>query len=74
MENISTIKLSNEDYENLISKTLEGSFVKEKTIVSGKVISIENEQLVYKAYTATGEEYDKAVISKDFLTGIKTLK
>ena len=43
MENISTIKLSNEDYENLISKTLEGSFVKEKTIVSGKVISIEND-------------------------------
>ena len=39
-----------------------------------QVISIENEQLVYKAYTATGEEYDKAVISKDFLTGIKTLE
>ena len=39
-----------------------------------QVISIENEQLVYKAYTATGKEYDKAVITKDFLTGIKTLK
>jgi len=39
-----------------------------------QVISIENEQLIYKAYTATGEEYDKAVITKDFLTGIKTLK
>ena len=39
-----------------------------------QVISIENEQLIYKAYTATGEEYDMAVITKDFLTGIKTLK
>ena len=38
-----------------------------------QVISIENEQLIYKAYTA-GEEYDKAVITKDFLTGIKSLK
>jgi 3',5'-cyclic AMP phosphodiesterase CpdA len=39
-----------------------------------QVISIENEQLIYKAYTATGKEYDKAVITKDFLTGTKTLK
>jgi small subunit ribosomal protein S1 len=43
MENISTVKLSNEDYENLISKTLKDSFVKEKTIVSGIVVSIEND-------------------------------
>ena len=39
-----------------------------------QVISIENDQLIYKAYTVLGEEYDKAVITKDFLTGTKTLK
>ena len=39
-----------------------------------QVISIENEQLIYKAYTALGNEYDKAIITKDFLTGLKTLK
>ncbi len=45
MNSISANKLSNEDYENLISKSLSGSFVKEKTIVSGKVISIENDSV-----------------------------
>ncbi len=39
----STNKLSNEDYETLITNTLKDSFVKEKTIVSGKVISVEND-------------------------------
>ena len=39
-----------------------------------QVISIENDQLIYKAYTVLGQEYDKAVIIKDFLTGTKTLK
>ncbi len=39
----SSNKLSNEDYENLITKTFKGSFVKEKTIVSGEVISVEND-------------------------------
>ncbi len=43
MENTTTNKLSNEDYEILISKTLKEVNVKEKTIVSGKVISIEND-------------------------------
>ena len=43
MENIATSKISNEDYENLISKTLQNTIVKEKTIVSGKVISVEND-------------------------------
>ncbi len=38
-----TNKLSNEDYENLITKTLKGSFIKEKTIVSGEVIAVEND-------------------------------
>ncbi len=43
MENISITKLSNEDYEALITKTFKDNFVKEKTIVSGKVISVEND-------------------------------
>lgn len=43
MENTSINKLSNEEYEALIAKNFEGTLVKEKTIVSGKVISIEND-------------------------------
>ena len=39
-----------------------------------QVISIEKDQLIYTAYTATGNEYDRAVITKDFSSGIKTLK
>ena len=35
--------LSNEEYETLIAKTFEGTVVKEKTIVTGKVVSIEND-------------------------------
>ena len=38
-----------------------------------QVITIENNTLTYKAYTALGEEYDRAVISKDFKTGKKKL-
>ncbi len=43
MEISSSKNLSNADYENLISKTFKDSLVKEKTIVSGKVISVEND-------------------------------
>ncbi len=43
MENTSINKLSNEEYEALIAKTFEGTIVKEKTIVTGKVVSIEND-------------------------------
>ena len=43
MENTITNKLSNEDYESLIAKNFKKAFVKEKTIVSGKVISVEND-------------------------------
>ena len=43
MEKTLSNKLSNEEYEALIAKTFEGSLVKEKTIVSGKVVSIEND-------------------------------
>ena len=43
MENTSINKISNEDYEALIAKNFEGTLVKEKTIVGGKIISIEND-------------------------------
>lgn len=43
MENTSINKLSNEEYEALIAKNFEGTLVKEKTIVTGRIISIEND-------------------------------
>jgi len=43
MVNTSNNKLSNEDYENLISQTFKDALVKEKTIVSGNVISVDND-------------------------------
>ena len=45
MEKTLSNKLTNEEYEALIAKTFEGTLVKEKTIVTGKVISIENDQV-----------------------------
>jgi predicted phosphodiesterase len=38
-----------------------------------QVISIEDEKLIYSAYTALGSLYDKAIITKDFSTGKKTI-
>ena len=38
-----------------------------------QVISIENDKLIYSAYTTLGTLYDKAIITKDFLTGQKTI-
>lgn len=38
-----------------------------------QVITIENNKLTYVAYTALGDEYDRAVITKDFKTGLKKL-
>ena len=43
MNNTSGNKISNEDYNNLIAKTLQHTIVKEKTIVSGKVISVDKD-------------------------------
>jgi small subunit ribosomal protein S1 len=43
MEKTLINKLSNEEYEALIAKNFEGTLVKEKTIVTGKVVSIEND-------------------------------
>jgi small subunit ribosomal protein S1 len=43
MENTSSNKISNEEYEALIANSFEGTLVKEKTIVTGKVVSIEND-------------------------------
>lgn len=39
-----------------------------------QVITIEDNTLTYVAYTAIGEEYDRAVITKDFETGRKELR
>ena len=39
-----------------------------------QVISIEDNTLSYVAYTVTGDEYDRATITKDFATGKKSLK
>ncbi|MEM9679834.1 MAG: metallophosphoesterase family protein [Bacteroidota bacterium] len=39
-----------------------------------QVITVENNKLTYVAYTALGEEYDRAVINKDFKTGKKKLQ
>jgi predicted phosphodiesterase len=38
-----------------------------------QVITVENDTLTYVAYTAMGEEHDRATITKDFATGKKTL-
>ena len=43
MENTETNKISNSEYENLITKAFNKKIIKEKTIVSGKVILIEND-------------------------------
>ena len=39
-----------------------------------QVISIKNDSLIYKAYTAKGDLYDKAIIIKNHSTGEKILK
>ena len=39
-----------------------------------QVIEVEGNQLIYKAYTATGDLYDRAVISKDGSTGKKEIQ
>ena len=39
-----------------------------------QVINIYNQTLTYTAYTATGNKYDQAVITKDFDTGTKILQ
>ena len=36
-------QISNSEYENLISNSLKNNNIKEKSIVSGKIISIEND-------------------------------
>ena len=38
-----------------------------------QVISIEDEKLIYSAYTTLGTLYDKAIITKDFSSGKKTI-
>ena len=43
MENTETNKISNSEYENLITKSFNKKVIKEKTIVAGKVVSVEND-------------------------------
>ena len=38
-----------------------------------QVISVENDKLIYSAYTTLGDLYDKAIITKDFSTGEKNI-
>ena len=38
-----------------------------------QVISVENDKLIYSAYTTLGDLYDKAIITKNFSTGEKTI-
>ena len=35
---------------------------------------VDKKTLTYTAYTATGNEYDNAIITKDFNTGLKTFQ
>jgi len=46
MQNQNKSAISNDEYENLISKTLGEKNFKEKTIVVGKIVSIENESAI----------------------------
>jgi len=39
-----------------------------------QVITIDDNTLEYIAYTVLGDEYDRAIITKDFATGKKSLK
>lgn len=39
-----------------------------------QVITVEDNTLTYVAYTVLGEEYDRAVIAKDFETGDKMIQ
>ena len=46
MQDQANPKISNSEYEALISKSFEKNIIKEKTIVSGKVVSIENDIII----------------------------
>ena len=75
MTSVSGPKQYEQDSEQL------GSYVKEgyqldksgQFIQFFQVITINENKLTYIAYTATGEEYDRAEILKDFETGEKTI-
>ena len=50
-------KISNSEYETLISKTLNTNFIKEKTIVNGKVISIDSKHIEIKGGNGVNKYY-----------------
>ena len=45
-ESLNISKITNSEYEDLISKSIDSKQNKEKTIVDGKVIAIENETVI----------------------------
>ena len=44
--NLKTLKITNSEYDSLISKNLDLAQNKEKTIVEGKIIAIENDTII----------------------------
>ena len=46
MQNKIESQITNEQYENLVSKTIESNKIKEKSIVTGKVISVEKDIII----------------------------
>ena len=46
MQNKVESKISNEQYEELISKTIDNKNIKEKSIVTGKVVSVEKDIVI----------------------------
>ena len=83
MNDISTIyvtsvsgpKQYNLDMEQMKAYAEDG-YISDKTAEQTQffqVITIEENSLTYVAYTVLGEEYDRAVITKDFKTGKKQL-
>ncbi len=65
-------QLDPENIKNYLSDGYKADKTAEQTQFF-QVITIEENKLTYVAYTALGQEYDRAVITKDFNTGKKEL-
>ena len=72
METTWHYKLDKEQVENYAKDGYQSDKTAEQTQFF-QVITIDDDKLTYVAYTALGEEYDRAVITKDFSTGKKQL-
>ena len=62
MNQQSTNKISNSEYDTLISKSLENSSAKEKSIATGKIISIENEVVTIDVGLKNNPDYVQTLI------------